>query len=285
MIKGKDISPEVLQKVKEKEFEILCAFDDFCKENDIKYSLAYGTLLGAVRHGGFIPWDDDIDIIMNKENFDKLVSAWEVKHPDNLLLQNKDIDHDYSQTFTKIRLNNTTFLQEGEENSNYHKGIFIDIFLFRRGPQTKSEKFFFKIKGLFFLLYAREFVPPKASAPVKLFSKFFLSIVPKSKHYAIYNKLNKGFEKKYTENTRPLYNYSVIEDFSCPYPPDIFDEYTTVEFESRTFPAIKECDMILRIWFDDYMQLPPEEERVWAHSPIIIDFERNYEDIKNVGTD
>ena len=83
MIKGKDISPEVLQKVKEKEFEILCAFDDFCKENDIKYSLAYGTLLGAVRHGGFIPWDDDIDIIMNKENFDKLVSAWEVKHPDN----------------------------------------------------------------------------------------------------------------------------------------------------------------------------------------------------------
>ena len=273
---------EIFTKLKQKEFEILCLVDDFCKENDIKYSLAFGTMLGAVRHNGFIPWDDDIDIMMDRDNYLKFISAWGKKHhPENLILQNKDTDHDFSQTHTKIRLDHSTFLQPGEENTNYHKGVFIDVFPICSGPVSKLEKISFKLKGLFFLLFARGFVPPKASAPVRIFSKCCLSVVPKSKHYSVYKKLEESIVDKYSEKTRPNYDYSIIEDYSLALPIDLFENFKKINFEQRAFSCIEDTDAFLKAFYGDYMQLPPEEERVWKHSPLIIDFERNYEDIKN----
>lgn len=278
MVNSSNASAEVLKKVKEKEFEILCAVDDFCKDNDIKYSLAYGTLLGAVRHGGFIPWDDDIDICMDKENYDKFILLWEESKHENLILQNKQTDKDFSQLHTKIRLDNTAFLQQGEQGTHYHKGIFIDVFPYCRGPQSGFERFSFKIKGLFLLLFARDFAPPKASFSVKLFSSFCLKTVPRSKHYSLYKKLLKSVSEKYSDKNRPYYQYGDLTGYSRAHPYDMFDSYIDLEFENRLFPCVSDTDTFLKIWYGDYMQLPPEEERTWKHTPVLIDFEKNYEE-------
>ena len=100
---------EELRKLQLVQLDILNVIDDFCVKNNIKYSIAYGTILGAVRHGGFIPWDDDLDICMLREDYDKFIELW--KDSDEYILQNHNTDRDFTQSFTKIRKTNTSFVQ------------------------------------------------------------------------------------------------------------------------------------------------------------------------------
>ena len=100
---------DVLRKLQLTQLEILKEVDDFCSKNNIRYSIAYGTILGAVRHGGFIPWDDDLDICMPRADYDKFISLW--KDTDAYSLQNRDTNLDFTQSFTKIRKRNTVIKQ------------------------------------------------------------------------------------------------------------------------------------------------------------------------------
>ena len=118
-----------IQEVWQHEQDILNVFHDVCLKNNLKYSLIFGTLLGAARHKGFIPWDDDIDVIMPREDYEKLLSIWEKEVPEGYLIQNKRTNDDFTQNFSKIRKNHTTFIQdEIEKTKKYHTGVFIDIF-------------------------------------------------------------------------------------------------------------------------------------------------------------
>lgn len=117
----------LLPDAQKAETEILIEVDKFCKKNKLRYSLGFGTLLGAVRHKGFIPWDDDIDIWMPREDYKKFIAEW-MKNPiDGYILSNTDTNIDFTQNFTKIRKDNTTFFQSEDADKTYHKGIFIDI--------------------------------------------------------------------------------------------------------------------------------------------------------------
>ena len=124
------------------ELDILKAFDSYCRKYGLKYSLAYGTMLGAVRHKGFIPWDDDVDVMMPYEDYEKFIKNWEKDGPEGFILQNKETNWDFTQNFTKIRKDKTTFLQtEWERNVSYHIGIFIDVFPgFKAAPGKFSRK-------------------------------------------------------------------------------------------------------------------------------------------------
>ena len=110
-----------LRKLQLTQLEMLKYVDSFCKANGINYSIAYGTLLGAVRHKGFIPWDDDLDICMPRDDYNKFIELW--KDTDTYLLQNHNTDNDFSQSFTKIRKKNTAFVQEVDLNCNYHNVV------------------------------------------------------------------------------------------------------------------------------------------------------------------
>ena len=118
-----------IQQVWTVEQDILDVIHHICSEHGLRYSLAYGTLIGAVRHKGFIPWDDDIDLMMPREDYEKLLSLWDSTAPKGYILQNVRTNPDFTQSFTKIRKDHTTFLQfEFEREKCYHKGIFVDIF-------------------------------------------------------------------------------------------------------------------------------------------------------------
>ena len=146
---------ELLRKVQLTELEILKTVDKICRENNIKYSLCGGTLLGAVRHKGFIPWDDDIDIAMRRDDYNRFLSLWEQSHPDGYLLQNKSNTPNFSQTFSKIRKDKTTFLQFKNEAGMYHTGIFIDIFPFDRITNNWIKKKLFYFRCTKYLIYTR----------------------------------------------------------------------------------------------------------------------------------
>lgn len=269
---------ETLKEVKKAELNILSTVDDFCQKNNIKYSLAYGTLLGAVRHKGFIPWDDDIDIWMTRENYNKFIRGWEQNPVQGYILQNTDFEEDFSQNFTKIRKDNTAFIQTEEEKTmNYHKGIFIDIFPLDRVAKTPSKIAVQKLYATLTMLFYRKYAPPTEKGLKKYISEFFLKIVPKSK----YENARKYFENKYLFLSGDVdcswLSNSTYRDLSIYYDSDMMDDYTFLQFEGRNFMSVSKWNHALKMKYGDYMQLPPEEDRVWKHHPIFIDLNNNYE--------
>jgi len=268
-----------LRKVQEVELEILDIVHKVCVENHLKYSLAYGTLIGAVRHQGFIPWDDDIDICMPREDYDKFLRIWSRYNFKDYILQNIETDEDFTQNFTKIRKNHTTFLQPKEEKYKYHKGVFIDIFPGDRVPDSKLKRQFQFLNMAVNLLYSRKFKSGSSSKMISIVENI-LFLFPKSLQRKC-RKVSEKIVKKYNFNYKLQYVFaSTIDDAKTYYPSDIFENLVLLDFEGEKFYVFKDYDKCLRIQYGNYMQLPPEKERVWTHAPQLIDFHRNYEEIK-----
>ena len=118
--------------------DILLDFDNLCRRNGIKYSLAYGTLIGAVRHKGYIPWDDDIDVIMLRDEYEKFVKiANKLKREHTFI--SLDTNTLYSAPLAKI-YNNTTVLKETKHRDLIDIGVYIDVFVFDYVPEIKFER-------------------------------------------------------------------------------------------------------------------------------------------------
>lgn len=278
MITNYDVSKienyEELRKLQLTQLEILKFVSEFCDKNNLKYSIAYGTLLGAVRHGGFIPWDDDLDICMPREDYNKFIELW--KDTDMYLLQNHDTEPEFTQSFTKIRKKNTAFIQTTDLGLNYHKGIFIDIFPFDKVPDSKIKKMTQFFDATLFNLYTRGYIPAKSNVAIRLISKFFLAITPK-----------KSYMKKAKKYLNKISKYSKCEnlsyaDMSCfggitrYHDKDIFCNMNKIKFEDSEFSVFNNYIECLAFYYGDYMKLPPEKEQTWFHHPICIDFEKEY---------
>lgn len=270
-----------LERVQLVETEILKVIDRICKENKISYSLYAGTLLGAVRHKGFIPWDDDIDICMSRVDYDRFLEAWQRQSPKGYILQNKENTPAFSQTFSKIRKDHTTFLEGDYERGLYHAGIFVDVFPFDRIPADKLHQAVFRWNCMIFQLLTREYVPANSNPVVKLGSKFLLFCVPQRKRKAVREKLLREITKYKHDKSLGIVSTEVLETLKLIYPSDMLDNFVEMEFENELFPCVADWDLNLKMLYGDYMKLPPEEERVWKHHPILIDFEHNYEELES----
>lgn len=269
----------LLRQLQLTQLEILKTFDSFCRENNLKYSLYAGSLLGAIRHKGFIPWDDDLDVCMSRSDYNEFIALWEHSHPNGYILQNKDNSPYFGQSFTKIRKDHTTFLQEERESGQYHTGIFLDVFPLDRIPIQKLKKLFFKWHCMKYQLLTREFVPPKAGIIIRLGSSIILACLTQ-KHRA---QIRINTLKKITRyNDRHDLEIVAIETMSSlqkPFASTMLDSYIDLPFEDGNFMCFADWDDHLRRKFGDYMLLPPESERTWKHHPIIIDFEHNLDEL------
>ncbi len=258
------------------QLEILDVIDQVCRENKLHYSLYAGSLLGAVRHQGFIPWDDDLDVCMPRQDYERFLEVWKNEDHPGFLIQNKRNTPSFTQSFSKIRKEHTTFLQYDWEKGRYHTGIFVDIFPIDRYPATFVGQKVFQWRCLKYQLYTREFVPPKASPIVKVISKLFLLMSSKSQRI----KYRTEFENRLdilSEKTE-LHTVAVesTATMSHSLPPDLLDKYVYLPFEGRKYQCFAKWDEYLALKYGDYMQLPPTEERVWKHYHLIIDFDHNY---------
>ena len=136
----KSMEKETLKKLHEVEVEILDEFVRICKKQKLQYFLYYGTLLGAVRHNGFIPWDDDLDVAMPREDYEKFIKMAKEELNDNFYIDNKDTNDEYYLNFTKLRKKNTIFEQDFQVNYDGPKGIWIDIFPIDESKKENSIK-------------------------------------------------------------------------------------------------------------------------------------------------
>lgn len=270
-----------LRQLQLTQLEILKAFDSFCKENNLKYSLFFGTLLGAVRHKGFIPWDDDLDVGMPREDYEKFLNLWEKSaYSKKYILQNKNNSPLFTQTFTKIRKDHTTFIEIESEIGCYHHGIFIDVFPFDKAPNGFLKEKLYLWRAMKYLLFCREYVDHKSNPLIKLISNIILKTSTGEKRIKTRKKLYNQITKYQSYNDN--FHYVHINTFSgmfFNYDKTLFDKTIYIDFEDESFTVIENWDYVLKTIYGDYMQLPPKEKQVLAHHPIVIDFEKNYEEI------
>lgn len=231
------------------QIEMLQEIDTFCRSNHLKYSLSNGTLLGAVRHGGYIPWDDDVDIVMALPDINKFKESF---HSDNLQYIDVDVDKFHLYPFPRIIHKNTCSLT-GKNKQSY--GISIDLYPVLGLPKTKEGiDQFFRTANRF--LTVRKFL-------LKLNSRIINSIPIKKiptfgwmvKHYRNYL-----FSYPY-EGTFYFFHYGGFLRWSKVMEKDLFDQMIDITFEDKTFMAFKDYDYYLKHVYGEYMVLPPVEER------------------------
>ena len=118
----------VTQTLKQIQTNMLKEFIEICENNKLQYFVIYGTLLGTIRHKGFIPWDDDIDVIMARNYYETFMKIGQKSLSEHLFLQNHITDKNYLCNFAKIRNNETTFIEIATQNIDINHGVYIDIF-------------------------------------------------------------------------------------------------------------------------------------------------------------
>lgn len=256
--------------------DMMIDIDRFLRDNNIKYSIAYGTMLGAVRHKGFIPWDDDLDILMERSDYERFIKLYrESGGIDGYTLYATDDEASWL-VHSKLYKNNTAMLvspdelYEPETKENRHKEIFIDIFPLDKVPRNKRlrKKYMFKAKMR--LVYTRDHPYQATNNKLLWFISKILLSIPKSLKRKIRNSTNQ-YVLKYNDLQSDYDYISTADPFAIKeFIPPIIDETTDLEFEGYHFKAYKEYDTLLRISYGDYMQLPKEEERKPKHDRQVV---------------
>ena len=269
-----------LRRLQLTQLEILKIIDGICKEHGINYSLYAGSLLGAVRHQAFIPWDDDLDICMTRPNYSRFLQVWEQEAPAGYILQNKENSPGFTQSFTKIRKDQSTFLEVEWERGRYHNGIFVDIFPVDRIPEGKLAQALYRWDCMRYQLLTREFPPAKAGIVTRFACAAILAAIPEGKRQAERMRLLGKITRYQERKELPLIFVETMASMKKQYPADMMDEFVYLPFEDMQAQCVKQWDLNLRLKFGDYMQLPPEEQRTWTHHPVCVDFEHNCESVK-----
>ena len=242
-----------LRKMQLRILDILIEIDKVCRKNDIHYWIDFGTLLGAVRHNGFIPWDDDIDITMMQNDFKKFISIAPKELPPHLFLQTSETDPSYKGVLCKVRDNNSFFITQHEDfTKDYHKGLYIDIFEAEKYPSVNS-----KLQKALMSWYKKIYFFHSVKQDVTLknhLATIFFPVI-KTGLDAIWFMFNLKPKDKigYKKHFNPYGNS---------YNPDFIFPLSEISFEGFSFMAPNNPDAYLTSIYKDYMQIPPKEKRI-----------------------
>lgn len=247
-------------EIKKIELDILIELDGLCRANHINYSITYGTLIGAIRHKGFIPWDDDIDVMMTRDDYEKFLSVW---HDGKYKLFTLKKGMDFWPLFSRISDSRTTL----EPPRICNHGIWVAVIPYDKIPTDEEErsKHLKKVKRYLKLLEIKRFKMSK-NDPRSWYRQIIVKLVqilllPVSFYHI--GKKTEALKTKYRNTDSKVLNPWMDPIFADA---DIFKEYFDIEFEGVKVMAIKNYDKYLRDQYGDYMTPPPENERVCPHS-------------------
>jgi lipopolysaccharide cholinephosphotransferase len=256
-----------LSDIKKIQIEILKEFSKYCDENGLVYFLGYGTLLGAVRHKGYIPWDDDIDIIMPRGDYDKFIYRF---CSDNKKLELLDISNEPNYTFPFAKISDSSTILQEDYAINFNRlGVNVDIFPIDGAPKNKEEadEILRKVKfyrNMLKVKYAK--VSTRKNFLINLIAilgKILLYFVDYRNLLRKIDTISRRF--KFNQNNDAgclVWNYGAKEIMSK----DIFSKSIKIEFENEFYNAPEKYDEYLKNLYGDYMTLPSEDKRVTHHT-------------------
>lgn len=255
--------------------EMVSDLDKFCKEHNIDYVLCAGNVIGAVRHQGFIPWDDDLDVQMTRDNYDKFLSAY--KNNDKYFLQ-KD-NKDYPLQFSKLRANNTTFIEDipyRRKYKNIHQGVFIDIFPVDKVAKNKYQA---KLQAVFSNILITQAVLlrgyPKSHMSLRKAIVLFgaLLLLPFGNYFRKYvTKFNRADDFDYYCSYYGAIKKKYHEKFTY-MPP-----FERLPYENLELPVMNNYEIYLEKTYGDYMKLPSEKEQKYAIHAVMFSLTMDYKE-------
>lgn len=245
-----------LRKLQLRMLDILVEIDKVCRRNNIRYWLDFGTLLGAVRHGGFIPWDDDLDVCIHEDDYDKFIRLCGEQLPDWLLVQTEATEPESNMGggLVKIRDKRSLYLQPYDNlHGKYSKGAFVDCFRYMRYPDISEKTFRFLSRRI---SYAYNFLNYNPPLTLKNIACYFIYPVSLLWHRMLFKAIGaiKGRGTRWF-STPERYVYGLFTEENALFP------LQDITFEGLSFPAPADPDRRLRDSFGDYMKIPPEEKR------------------------
>ncbi len=259
-----EISIQQLKKLQQIELKMLEVFIKICDEEKLHYYLLGGTLLGAVRHKGFIPWDDDIDVGMPRVDYERFLLCASKYLPKEYFLQTYKTDKEYPYPFAKIRDNRTLYKERLLSKLKINHGVWIDIFpLDFCSPHTKI---LYLLRKIILQRTACRFV--RKMNPLKAIAQVFSYIVCPSWEKSI--KWQDRLIQSQKSNTTMLANFCGSWGRKENVPTEWYGEGTDLSFEHLKVKGPAKYHNWLTNVYGDYMKLPPEEKRIIKHSPLEI---------------
>ncbi len=254
------------EETKKLELDILKDVTSFCEAHNIRYFLAYGTLIGAVRHKGFIPWDDDIDLQMPRPDYEKFMALYNEKNSASPYKALNPLTDGSRHTFLKVVDTRTAKLEKGMRYAEGKvPGIDIDIFPLDGQPDNDKdyEKYYKKKRQIFKEIYELVGTYSWKRKLLYLFPRIRAHILGKEKLFAKIEKINAPYpyeEAKMVGATNSLYNGIKNRTEKKNY-----ESLVLLPFEGEMFRAPVGYHEILSSFYGDYMQLPPLEKQVTHH--------------------
>lgn len=279
LIEVANFSPEEFRRWQLKVLDILVYFRDFCVKHDLKFVLSSGTCLGAVRHKGFIPWDDDVDVAMPRPDYDKLMNLWnQYAEVDKYQCCQGTEEQSIGFPMILIRSCNTTCIYEHSKNWDICQGLKIDVEHLDGMPKGKIARFYQNICAHGLALFRTQRVPNQKSIFIKMISKILLGLFPGTK---LKYRISVCFEnqvKKVDYNTSEYVRYLVCP----PWKKEYFDNIIWVDFEGTTMPIPADYDSFLKTMYGNYMELPPEKSRKPITKCVFYDLDNGYKKYKGI---
>lgn len=264
-----------IQQIQQKILEIAKYIDSLCRANGIIYYIMGGTALGAVRHGGFIPWDDDLDIFMTPDQYERFKTVFQAEESNLFVLQEWRTDRKYLE-YAKVRMNGTTFIEENfKDRTDMHHGIYVDIMILHKVPENPLVQKLVYLESKFVTLYGlsqRNWKPKTKGQEVVLKSLKFLpcKLMARIAYTHIYRYDDRKKNYRYCYWITPAKFQNGLFDAS------FFETPVDVPFEDTVLLGSEKIRDYLEYRYGDYMQLPSEEARRAAVHAYIYDTENDY---------
>lgn len=281
----KEYNPKVLRRLQMAELNILKDFDRVCEKNGIQYFLDWGCLIGAVRHKGFIPWDDDLDISMTRSEYDKFKKVYMTEMSEKYILATPTLYEGYCSVVTKLMRKNTKFVPDFSKEMNCDLGIHIDIFVWDNLSDSKigSTLQIIGTRIVSYLIFLCGSSSPEISG--KGVKRVVLYKICKIVHIILCQIPNsqKGLYKCFeyistsrkSKKTRYMVTFQTPDILKYALKTGSLEPFGKIEFENFSVPVPNNYKEHLEQSYGDYMQLPPKDKRV-NHCADVIDFGEIY---------
>lgn len=273
------ISDDELNKLHLLTLNMAEQFVHFCRQNNLICYLCGGGCIGAVRHKGWIPWDDDLDFFMPREDYEKAIIYWKQQMAHSRYkMEISDAEHIDGNLFFTIRDSATTYIKPYQENMNITQGIVLDVLPLDGYPDkwwNRKKQCFW---ALIYSLYCAQITPKNHGKIIETLAKIMLFLVPnKKKRYKIFSYAKQKMTKYSITKCK-----GITELCSGPgymknwYPKEVFEGSVDVPFENTVMPIPVGYDSYLKIAFGNYMMLPPKDKQVASHDVVFMDLENSY---------